>query len=341
MILQTKRVVSGGIGGFFGREGVEVTAAEGLPPSETELPPTARPRRRSPSRRATRTLATTEPARRRPGRPVPPPPRRPPRRRRGGRGAGRPARPGPPASPAAATPAGHGPPFAPGDLERSQAILEAARAAVRAGARGRRVRPPAAEEPPSRRPGPRGRAGALVPAARGPAPEPDARRSPSPRRPPSPPAGAPASGRPRAPRPRRRARRAHPGGRGRAQPRRASSTGFAARRRPLPRRRRTPVRDAVRDHLAARLPVVRDWRPRGRPHRSPFVGQTGVGKTSAAAASPGGYRAAGLAVALVAAGPGAHDALEAPRAPPRRPALPGRRTAPRWPRCARRSPTAT
>ena len=31
VILQTKRVVKGGIGGFFGREGVEVTAAEGLP----------------------------------------------------------------------------------------------------------------------------------------------------------------------------------------------------------------------------------------------------------------------------------------------------------------------
>jgi flagellar biosynthesis protein FlhF len=29
MILQTKRVVRGGIGGFFGKEGVEVTAAAG------------------------------------------------------------------------------------------------------------------------------------------------------------------------------------------------------------------------------------------------------------------------------------------------------------------------
>ena len=43
-------------------------------------------------------------------------------------------------------------------------------------------------------------------------------------------------------------------------------------------------RDAVRDHMAARLPVVRDWRPRGAGHTVALVGQTGVGKTSAAAA---------------------------------------------------------
>jgi flagellar biosynthesis protein FlhF len=70
-----------------------------------------------------------------------------------------------------------------------------------------------------------------------------------------------------------------------------------------------PVRDAVRDHLAARLPVVRDWKPRPAGHTVALVGQTGVGKTSAAAAMAGAYRAAGLAVALVAAGPGVHDAL--------------------------------
>ncbi|MBY0398204.1 MAG: hypothetical protein K2X91_17305, partial [Thermoleophilia bacterium] len=34
VILQTRRVVRGGIGGFFGKEGIEVTAAEGLPEAE-------------------------------------------------------------------------------------------------------------------------------------------------------------------------------------------------------------------------------------------------------------------------------------------------------------------
>ena len=71
------------------------------------------------------------------------------------------------------------------------------------------------------------------------------------------------------------------------------------------------MRDAVREHLAARLPVVRDLKPRGAGHTVALVGQTGVGKTSAAAAMAGAYRAAGMAVALVAAGPGAHDGLAA------------------------------
>lgn len=39
VILQTKRVVRGGIGGFFGREGIEVTAAEGVPEDEIEQDP--------------------------------------------------------------------------------------------------------------------------------------------------------------------------------------------------------------------------------------------------------------------------------------------------------------
>jgi flagellar biosynthesis protein FlhF len=71
-----------------------------------------------------------------------------------------------------------------------------------------------------------------------------------------------------------------------------------------------PLRDALKDHLAARLPTVRDWKPRAMGHTIAFVGQSGVGKTSAAVGLAGRYRAAGLAVALVAAGAGAHDALE-------------------------------
>ncbi len=84
------------------------------------------------------------------------------------------------------------------------------------------------------------------------------------------------------------------------------------------------VRDAVRDYIASRLPVVRDWKPSGAGHTLAFVGQTGVGKTSAAACLAGRYRAAGLAVALVAAGDGPPRRPRGPRAPPRRPALPGR-----------------
>ena len=128
VILQTKRVVKGGLGGFFGREGVEVTAAEGLPPGEgeavnreaaasvavpaipattgddadDEFVPTAF-RRHLESRLAAVEEIEAEAAQ---------------------------AASGPPASPAA-TYARAGAPPAPGDLERTQAILEAARAAVR------------------------------------------------------------------------------------------------------------------------------------------------------------------------------------------------------------------
>ncbi len=41
VILETKRVVRGGIGGFFGREGIEVTAAEGVP-DDADAPADAR-----------------------------------------------------------------------------------------------------------------------------------------------------------------------------------------------------------------------------------------------------------------------------------------------------------
>ena len=72
----------------------------------------------------------------------------------------------------------------------------------------------------------------------------------------------------------------------------------------------TPLRDHVREHLAACLPTVRDWKPPATGHTIAFVGQSGVGKTSAAVGLAGRFRSAGLAVALVAAGPGAHDSLE-------------------------------
>ena len=37
LILQTKRVVRGGVGGFFGKEGVEVTAAAGADPAAANM----------------------------------------------------------------------------------------------------------------------------------------------------------------------------------------------------------------------------------------------------------------------------------------------------------------
>lgn len=70
------------------------------------------------------------------------------------------------------------------------------------------------------------------------------------------------------------------------------------------------TRDAVRDYLAARLPVVRDWRPRRQGHTIAFVGQSGVGKTSVAAKVAGRHLQAGLDVALIGAGPGANAPLD-------------------------------
>ena len=81
VILQTKRVVKGGIGGFFGKEGVEVTAAEGLPAAERAAnleaaASVAVPARPPPARRPRRARSP----------PLPPAPRGPSRGRRGDRG---------------------------------------------------------------------------------------------------------------------------------------------------------------------------------------------------------------------------------------------------------------
>lgn len=69
------------------------------------------------------------------------------------------------------------------------------------------------------------------------------------------------------------------------------------------------TRSAVRDYLAARMPVVRDWRPWRTGHTVALVGQSGVGKTACAVKIAGRHRAAGMDVALVAAGPGPHGSL--------------------------------
>jgi flagellar biosynthesis protein FlhF len=304
VILQTKRVVKGGIGGFFGREGVEVTAAEGLPPGESEsanreaaasvaAPPApttidvrddeseepdeefvpAAFRRHLESRLAAADQAEADAA---------------------------PAAPGAPASPAA-TYARAGAPFAPGDLERTQAILEAARAAVREAHAKAVATPPAIDElmaAPATR--------ALVdPVA---ADEMDEAEE------------ADAFG------------AAEPGDR-HLEPVTRAATPLDGVRGELIRagvdaryldpfldgfsRSVVPflapgesLRDAVKEHLASRLPMARDWKPRSMGHTIAFVGQSGVGKTSAAVGLAGRYRAAGLAVALIAAGSGAHDALE-------------------------------
>lgn len=69
------------------------------------------------------------------------------------------------------------------------------------------------------------------------------------------------------------------------------------------------TRAAVRDYLAARIPVVRDWRPRRQGHTVAFIGQSGVGKTTVAAKVAGRHAQAGMDVALIAAGPGTNEDL--------------------------------
>ncbi len=304
MILQTKRVVRGGVGGFFGKEGVEVTAAAGADTGAANQEAAA-----SVVAPAVDVLDTPEPEA---------PAEDPFRAHLDGRlAAAEEAEEGfvplAPATPAEAY-ARQSAPFAPGTTERSQAILEAARAAVRAAHEAalksvdENLLPEAAEEP--------------APVA---APEPELEEEPGfdemeeleDLEPEEEPVAAPA------PRARRAARPAAPAPDGLEAVRSellkagmddrqldAFLDGFARSVMPF-LAPSASVRDAVRDHMAARLPVARDWKPRGGGHVVALVGQTGVGKTSAAAAMAGAYRAAGMAVALVAAGPGAHDGLAA------------------------------
>ena len=290
VILQTKRVVTGGIGGFFGREGVEVTAAEGMPAGEGEranreaaasvaAPPApldltdeaaADPRDEAfvptPFGRHldTRLEAAVEAEADAPPLPAP-------------------------ATPAAAY-ARATAPFAPGERERTEAIIQAARAAVRDAHEAAMETEPDLGIPFEE----------MDPA----------------------PAEGPAANwtEPPAPNGRRPARTA--GGtldgvrgelvRAGVDPRYLDPfiEGFARPAAPFIGPGES-LRDAMREHLAARLPVVREWKARPAGHTVAFVGQSGVGKTSAAASLAGRFRAAGLTVALVAAGDGPHDALEA------------------------------
>jgi len=292
--------VGGGGGPLFGKEGVEVTAAEGLPPGEgeaanreaaasvavpaipattgddadDEFVPTAF-RRHLESRLAAVEEIEAEAAQ---------------------------AASGPPASPAA-TYARAGAPFAPGDLERTQAILEAARAAVRDAHAQAVSSPPAIED--------------LMAAPATPAPiraemvsEPEPEFAPG-----------PADLEPMAPlaeQPRPVTRVLSPLDGVRADLVRAGVDaryldplldGFSRSVVPFldPG---TSLREPLREHLAACLPTVREWKPTAMGHTIAFVGQSGVGKTNAAVGLAGRYRAAGLAVALVAAGAGTHDSLE-------------------------------
>ena len=312
VILQTKRVVNGGIGGFFGRQGVEVTAAEGLPDADeanqeaaasvavpTEADADAEydtGARENPFQRHLEgRLAAAEEA----------------------EALDAPPAPGAPASPAAtyarsagATPAPAPRPFASGDLERSHAILEAARAAVRQAHEAAALAPAPAPAP------------APVPVSEDPVHDDDLALDPpfvaatfhqEPAAAPAPvPTPAPAP----APAPARQAAATLDGVRNELvrggvdeQLLARFLEGFGRTVAPF-LDAGDSARDAVRDYIASRLPMVRDGKAHPAGQAIAFVGQSGVGKTSAAACLAGRYRAAGLAVALVAAGEGPHDGLE-------------------------------
>lgn len=288
MILQTRRVVRGGVGGFFGKEGVEVTAAAGADAGAANQEAAA-----SVAAPAVDVLDTAEPEA-----PAGIPAEDPFRNHLDGRlAAAEEAESGFAPLPPAAALARQAAPFASGGTERSQAILEAARAAVR---EAHEAALGSVDE-------------SLLPEAFAPAPEPVAEPEPVPAPAPAPVVmPAPARRAPRPPAPEGldavRAELLKAGVDERQLD--ALLDGFARTAMPF-MASSASVREAVREHLAARLPVVRDWKARATGHTVALVGQTGVGKTSAAAAMAGAYRAAGMAVAMVAAGPGAHDALAA------------------------------
>ncbi len=288
VILQTKRVVTGGIGGFFGREGVEVTAAEGMPAGEGER---ANQEAAASVAVPAPTLDTTDEEADEPFVPTPFGKHLESRLEAALEAEATGPAAGAPASPAASY-ARAAAPFAAGDKERTEAIIEAARAAVR----DAHDAVAETEEPDLG-----------IPEME---PEPIVAGDPH--------TGwvEPAAPAPVAPRPGRRAGGSLDGVR--TELIRAGVDeryldpvieGFARSIVPFLDSRDT-VRDAMREHLAARLPVVRDWKARPAGHAVAFVGQSGVGKTSAAASLAGRYRAAGLTTALIAAGEGPHDMLE-------------------------------
>ncbi|MCU0306407.1 MAG: hypothetical protein MUE51_01310 [Thermoleophilia bacterium] len=291
LILQTKRVVRGGIGGFFGREGIEVTAAEG--PSHEELAtlnaeaaapvPAAAEEDEPPFARAlaARLQAAAEAE------------------------AGLPA-------PAEAGPGTYAPPrgapapFAAGGDERTQAIAAAARAAVREAAD--RAADPLAAARAAVRPAVAGRSAATVPAPGGFAPGLPAGPTPAPAEPaPAPPATPAAARLPAA----LRGVRAELAAAG-IHPRYLDPMLTAVARQALPfAGEGEDPREVVREWLSEHLPVARDARPRGKGHTVVLVGQTGVGKSTTAVKLAARHRDAGQEVALVAAGPGPHDTLRA------------------------------
>ncbi len=354
VILQTRRIVRGGLGGFFGREGIEVTAAEGMEEETTTA-----------NRDAAAVTSAVMDRDEGPGWLVgdgPPAPEAFARHLQGRLGAAveaendlqmhlrEPAM-GPPAAPMNAY-ARHGVapaerlarPFAPGDPDRTQAIIEAAREAMRiARAQAASAAEPVAARlrPPSFIP-----SSSLGPAAYGieaPAPlrEVECREVPTiadedlahdafdelmDERVPV------------------RARRAAP-----APPERpvdeidhevvfdtpaTSSSGPALRnvraellaagvdaryldpllagfcRMGLPfLRDGDSVRDGVRSWLTERLPVSREWKAKPGPQLLAFVGQTGVGKSATVQRLAVQLHQAGLAVALIVAGADPHPAL--------------------------------
>lgn len=71
------------------------------------------------------------------------------------------------------------------------------------------------------------------------------------------------------------------------------------------------IREAVRQAVAARLPVTREWKGRARGHALAFVGQNGVGKSSVVRKLAWRMHQAGAVVAVIAAGGDPDPALEA------------------------------
>jgi flagellar biosynthesis protein FlhF len=120
MILETKRVVSGGLGGFFGREMVEVTASDGGDANREAAASVAAPLVDAHDEEDERPVHEDPFARHLQG------------RLSAAQEAEETMPPGPAASPVAAYARnGATAPFAAGDPERTRAILEAARSAVR------------------------------------------------------------------------------------------------------------------------------------------------------------------------------------------------------------------
>lgn len=299
VILETRRIVRGGIGGFFGKAGIEVTAADAMPtdPGE-EVRETADADEFL--RRLEEHLAESG-------------------------GAADPA----PDAGITEDPEGMNnchvegesmsetgiyerpgaTMVAVGDQERARAIIEAARAAVREVAE----QEPAPEEPAAEAVPAAGEASAQPAMLRLPAPAADADAADA-RDDADEDLEAQEPEAEAAPRARRAPGRALPSPAGLDDVRRdLEAAGVEERRLDMLMdgfvRSIAPfmeegagTRDVVRDYLMARVPVVRDRRPRRRGHTIAFVGQSGVGKSSAAAKVAGRYAQAGFQVVLISAG---------------------------------------